>query len=263
MRFLKTLQVSVGVVALAAMSPANAQSAPTDSFASAFVEQAIFNAPTETSKRVDTYSTQILGVLSTGQTLFDLTFALPFADAIVQASLTDATNALLAGGGLGTTVGSPVLTGGSVTLLNSTGSTTYSLADTAFSVNTVVTFGPAAIQTGQLSACSGISSLPSSTAPVCGPASPQSYAVGDDETNFNTTSTTTYTIDQTRTGTDTYLTSRQYTLTGLVPSAGGGGGVGGVPEPASWAMLIAGFGLVGATARRRRKTEGRTGPSFA
>jgi hypothetical protein len=29
---------------------------------------------------------------------------------------------------------------------------------------------------------------------------------------------------------------------------------GGVPEPATWAMLIAGFGLVGATARRRRTT---------
>jgi hypothetical protein len=29
--------------------------------------------------------------------------------------------------------------------------------------------------------------------------------------------------------------------------------VGGVPEPASWAMLIAGFGLVGAAARRRRQ----------
>jgi hypothetical protein len=28
--------------------------------------------------------------------------------------------------------------------------------------------------------------------------------------------------------------------------------VGGVPEPASWAMLIAGFGLIGAVARRRR-----------
>jgi hypothetical protein len=26
----------------------------------------------------------------------------------------------------------------------------------------------------------------------------------------------------------------------------------GVPEPASWAMMIAGFGLVGAAARRRR-----------
>jgi hypothetical protein len=27
----------------------------------------------------------------------------------------------------------------------------------------------------------------------------------------------------------------------------------GVPEPASWAMLIAGFGLVGGTMRRQRK----------
>lgn len=32
----------------------------------------------------------------------------------------------------------------------------------------------------------------------------------------------------------------------------GGGGVGAVPEPESWALLIAGFGLVGATMRRRR-----------
>jgi hypothetical protein len=30
------------------------------------------------------------------------------------------------------------------------------------------------------------------------------------------------------------------------------GGVNGVPEPSSWAMLIAGFGLVGAASRRRR-----------
>jgi hypothetical protein len=30
------------------------------------------------------------------------------------------------------------------------------------------------------------------------------------------------------------------------------GGVDGVPEPASWAMMIVGFGLVGATSRRRR-----------
>jgi hypothetical protein len=37
---------------------------------------------------------------------------------------------------------------------------------------------------------------------------------------------------------------------GLVATFNGGGGA--VPEPASWAMLIAGFGLVGAVARRRR-----------
>jgi len=35
-------------------------------------------------------------------------------------------------------------------------------------------------------------------------------------------------------------------------TGGGGGGAGAVPEPASWAMLIAGFGLTGAAMRRRR-----------
>jgi hypothetical protein len=41
---------------------------------------------------------------------------------------------------------------------------------------------------------------------------------------------------------------------GLGEGSGGfdGGGGPGVPEPASWAMLIAGFGLVGAVSRRRK-----------
>ena len=37
-----------------------------------------------------------------------------------------------------------------------------------------------------------------------------------------------------------------------VPPGGTGGGAGGVPEPASWALMIAGFGLAGAALRRRR-----------
>jgi uncharacterized repeat protein (TIGR03803 family) len=44
--------------------------------------------------------------------------------------------------------------------------------------------------------------------------------------------------------------------TGFAVAGGGGGGGGGggaVPEPASWAMLIAGFGLSGAAMRRRRR----------
>jgi hypothetical protein len=41
-------------------------------------------------------------------------------------------------------------------------------------------------------------------------------------------------------------------IEGLVPGAFGPSGA--IPEPATWAMLIAGFGLVGAAARRRRET---------
>jgi len=37
----------------------------------------------------------------------------------------------------------------------------------------------------------------------------------------------------------------------LALGTGGGGGTPGIPEPATWAMLIAGFALVGAAARRR------------
>lgn len=36
---------------------------------------------------------------------------------------------------------------------------------------------------------------------------------------------------------------------------------GAVPEPASWAMLLAGFGLIGAIARRRRRDPGRVAAS--
>jgi hypothetical protein len=37
-------------------------------------------------------------------------------------------------------------------------------------------------------------------------------------------------------------------------SAEDGGGPGGVPEPGTWAMMLAGFGLVGLSRRRQRTT---------
>ncbi|MFQ3596008.1 MAG: PEPxxWA-CTERM sorting domain-containing protein, partial [Sphingomonadaceae bacterium] len=41
---------------------------------------------------------------------------------------------------------------------------------------------------------------------------------------------------------------RDFILSNLLPIEGGV-----IPEPGTWAMLIAGFGFVGAAARRRRK----------
>ena len=37
-------------------------------------------------------------------------------------------------------------------------------------------------------------------------------------------------------------------------TAAGSAPVGGVPEPAAWALMLAGFGLTGVVARRRRGT---------
>jgi hypothetical protein len=39
---------------------------------------------------------------------------------------------------------------------------------------------------------------------------------------------------------------------GLDKALGGGAPVGGVPEPATWAMMLVGFGAAGAALRRRR-----------
>jgi hypothetical protein len=52
------------------------------------------------------------------------------------------------------------------------------------------------------------------------------------------------------------ITGSQFGSSGIGLGTGGGGNggfdPGGIPEPSSWAMLIAGFGLVGAVARRRK-----------
>ena len=72
-----------------------------------------------------------------------------------------------------------------------------------------------------------------------------------------------FTLDASTNGTLVNLSLNSFALTSIVDAQGSGGlfnlggtielgSVVGVPEPSSWAMLIAGFGLVGATARRRR-----------
>jgi hypothetical protein len=45
------------------------------------------------------------------------------------------------------------------------------------------------------------------------------------------------------------------TDTSYAASYGGGGGTGGAPEPASWALMLLGFGGLGAVLRRRRRAQ--------
>lgn len=53
-----------------------------------------------------------------------------------------------------------------------------------------------------------------------------------------------------------YQFNPQFLLLDISTGPIGGGGVDPIPEPASWALLIAGFGLTGAAMRRRRAAIG-------
>ncbi len=57
-------------------------------------------------------------------------------------------------------------------------------------------------------------------------------------------------------GTDYHMATCSDPTGGSACTPGGGGGQGGVPEPATWAMMIMGFGGVGAMMRRRRTVFG-------
>jgi hypothetical protein len=48
------------------------------------------------------------------------------------------------------------------------------------------------------------------------------------------------------------VTTNEVQTDNFVLDAGGGGTVGGVPEPATWAMMLVGFGLMGGALRHRR-----------
>lgn len=204
----------------ATAGPAAAQSVPADSFTAAFTEEVTFNTPNvTTSSTITSWETQILGTLN-GGTLYDQTFALPYADQAVQDGQSAAILAITSAGGPGVIIGTPVLTATSQTVTSSTTTTTYSLADTQTSVRTDILFGPGTVQTGQLTECTGISGLPGTTAPSCGPGSPVTYVVGDDEANFNTVLNTTYLIDQDTVVTQELELFEQYTISGYVQAVG-------------------------------------------
>lgn len=213
--------VSGGLLAaglFAVQSPAMAQ-VPTETFTDSFAEAVAFNPATVTVINIANFTTQIIGKLAGGVALYDQTFAFAFTDPITQAGVTAARLAITTAGGPGVIIGAPVLTASS-TNTNAVSNTIYSLAGTASSPQTLITFGPATIQIGQLTVCSGIGALPGPGRPTCGPGAPTPYAVGDNETNYNTVTTTNYTVDQNTQTTNTTTLFEQYTITGVVQALG-------------------------------------------
>lgn len=192
--------------------------APGQSFTMSTRESLVFNAPTVTTNRTSAFSTQIIGRLLGGQPLYDQTFAAAFNTTTVQNGLTAARAAITNAGGPGVIIGDPVRTS-TTTTSSTTSASTYALAGPgAVTTSSTTTFGPATIQIGALSTCN-VASLPSATRPSCTTGG-TSFTVADGTENFDTLTTTTYTINETRTDTTTDTLRETYELTGQVATIG-------------------------------------------
>lgn len=191
---------------------------PKETFSMSTRDALVFNAATVTTNRINAYSTQIIGRLIGGQPLYDQTFAAAYADPAVQAGVTAARAAITTAGGPGVIIGNPVRIS-STTTSATVSSSAYSLAGPGVTtVETVTTFGPATVQIGALATCN-VGSLPSAVRPSCTTGG-TSYAAGIDETNYNTITTTTYTINEARTDTITDTLRETWELTGQVAAVG-------------------------------------------
>ena len=192
--------------------------AGTTSFNTSLRESIVFSTPVVTTNRVNAFSTEIIGRLLGGQPLYDQTFAAAYESLTVQNALTAARAAITTAGGPGVIIGDPVRTSSSTTS-TTTSVTTFSL--TNMQSNTpaaVVTFGPDTILTGNLSTCN-VTSLPSATRPTCEDGGTTTM-IADGDTNFNTITDVTYTVDETRTDTITDTLREVYELTGQVVAVG-------------------------------------------
>ena len=165
------------------------------------------------------YRTQIIGQLQGGTVLYDQSFALPYADPTVQAGQTAAMLAVTTAGGPGVVIGAPMLTDTAQTA-TSTSVTTYTLVGTTLSSQTALAIGPDSLLIGQRTLCTGLSGLPSTTAPSCSIGTATAFTVESGTTNVNINLNTTYTVDQMTQITELLQLFEQYTITGIVQAVG-------------------------------------------
>lgn len=182
----------------------------------------VFNPVTINTVNLNTFTTQIIGQIVGGSVVYDQTFGLPYADPAVQAGQTAAIAAITTAGGPGVVIAAPVKTASTTTTNSTTSPTVFSLVSSVDTVNPVVTtFGPANVATGELTSCTGLGTLPSTTAPTCSAAPGTILSLGVEEIDHNTHTDTVATIDQTATTTNVTNLFEQYTVSGTVVPVGG------------------------------------------
>lgn len=214
----------------ASLSRATTVTGNTTSESSAQIDTIVNTSATQT---VDQYSTELIGQLQGGGTLYDQTFTSAFSSSTVQAAITAAENVLKGAGA--TSFSGPTLESNNQTLLNSTTNTVQTgsqLTGTDVAVHTYT--GPLTIYTGDFGICQDYNS--GSYPPVSGctlSAAAVNLATG--ASDIDTFIVSFYTISEKTTTTNTYEITQIYDLVGETCTTSS------VPEPGSWTLALAGF----------------------
>jgi hypothetical protein len=177
------------------------------------------------SKRVDAFSTQLIGLIQGGSTVYDQTFNVAFTDQAVQDAIT-AAKAALTGSGADSFIG-PTLFTNSTLLINSVPQTVTTTTPGDVSGATTVYIGPQTIMVGDNQS--------------------QEYYLSTGQVDYDTLITSLIHQTITTITTDTYLTTEVYQLVG-VPA--GPPAPAPVPEPAT--LLLIGSGLFGLAGFRKK-----------
>jgi hypothetical protein len=191
---------------------------------------------TTVDQQVNDFSTQLIAQMPGGTVVFDQTFNVAYSDPTVQAAVAQAAGDLTTAGA--TSYIGPTQTSYLQALVGSSTITVPNSTNASAMVSVTTYIGPQTIQIGDF----GVYQRDATNAPYTGPtgntSAPFSIVAGGED--IDTLVTGYYTIYQTTTNTDTYLTTTVYEMTGVV-----------VPEPDTGWLLGLG-GLAAAWIVRRK-----------